>query len=433
MVEETRKLGASVPEVAQRHGVNANLAFCGRLSYAIYEYIDSVCIANTMPSATPTSWHFARPDLAEHHLRALDLGLISATALHARRRMGKTEFLTQDLTPAARQRGYVVGYCNLWQEEHNPLEAIAEAVMAASAPQRILGKIRAKIKPAVASVKVSGKLPGVVEGGAELGFKESDRERVSVLRTAFAAFDKSRNKGLLLIDEAQVLADRQHRSLEKALRALLDTRKERLKVIFTGSSEDRLRTMFGLENKAFYNWARVEPLPLLGEEFVRELTRRANALTTLKLQLEDTLRAFDALKQVPELFRRFLSQYLANAFEGVDRAIEGCKQSVYREEGFAKRWQALLPADRLILLAVAKGEPQLIGRQSLARLGRELKLGRAASRAVPQNSLKRLRDRQVLIQTDTGVYRFEDETFREWIVTELPAGDPEGKPRKCIG
>jgi hypothetical protein len=34
-------------------------------------------------------------------------------------------------------------------------------------------------------------------------------------------------------------------------------------------------------------------LPLLGEEFVRELTRRANTLTTMKLKLEDTLRAFE--------------------------------------------------------------------------------------------------------------------------------------------
>jgi hypothetical protein len=40
--------------------------------------------------------------------------------------------------------------------------------------------------------------------------------------------------------------------------------------------------MFGAEDKAFYNWARVEPLPLLSEEFVRELTKRANALTTSK-------------------------------------------------------------------------------------------------------------------------------------------------------
>ena len=40
-----------------------------------------------------------------------------------------------------------------------------------------------------------------------------------------------------------------------------------------------------------------------------------------------------------------------------------------------------------------------------------------AHRSVPQNALRRLRDRQLLIQSDTGVYRFEDETFKEWIQT----------------
>jgi hypothetical protein len=49
-------------------------------------------------------------------MRAFDLGLISATALHAKRRMGKTEFLTKDVTPKAVERGYVVGYCNLFRK-----------------------------------------------------------------------------------------------------------------------------------------------------------------------------------------------------------------------------------------------------------------------------------------------------------------------------
>ena len=44
--------------------------------------------------------------------------------------------------------------------------------------------------------------------------------------------------------------------------------------------------------------------------------------------------------------------------------------------------------------------------------------GRAADRSVPQNSLKRLRERQILIQSDIGVYRFEDETFKDWVLTE---------------
>jgi hypothetical protein len=365
-------------------------------------------------------WHFARPELAEHHLRAFDLGLISATALHARRRMGKTEFLTKDLTPAAEKKGYAVGYCNLWQEDQDPADAIAEAIHACSAPRRVLAKVRARLETPVSTLKVSGKVSGIVQGGAELGFRDAEKARAAKLRAAFTAFDRSKNTGLLLIDEAQVLADKRHTALEKALRALLDTRKDRLKVIFTGSSEDRLRTMFGAEDKAFYNWARVESLPLLGDEFVRELTRRANTLTTLKLKLEDTLRAFDALKRVPELFRRFLSQYLGNAFEGVDRAIETCKQSVYAQEGFAKRWDRMLPADRLVLQLVAAGKGDLHGSLTLTRMGQVLRLGRSADRSVPQNALKRLRERQILIQSDKGVYRFEDETFKDWVRSEHP-------------
>jgi hypothetical protein len=367
----------------------------------------------------PTSWHFARPLLAEHHLRAFDLGLISATALHAKRRMGKTEFLTKDLTPKAAERGYVVGYCNLWQEDQNPAEAIAEAVAACSAPRHVLAKVRDKLKTHVATLKVSGKVAGMAEGSAKLEFREAEKKNVTKLRSAFAALDRSKNRGLLLIDEAQVLADKRHRSLEKALRAMLDTRKDHLKVIFTGSSEDRLRTMFGAEDKAFYNWARVEPLPLLGEEFVRELTRRANALATMKIKLQDSLRAFDSLKRVPELFRRFLSQYLANAFEGVDRAIDTCRQSVYTEEGFAARWDKMLPADRLVLQWFAQGQEDLHGAKSLAWIGKVLKLGRPADRSVPQNALKRLRERQILIQSDIGVYRFEDEAFKDWVTLTM--------------
>ena len=375
-----------------------------------------------MRLTAPTGWHYARPELAEHHLKAFDLGLISATALHAKRRMGKTEFLVQDLTPAARAHGYVVGYCNLWQEEQEPAAAIAEALAACAIPQRALAKVRAKLRTPVSSLKQSGKVGGIAEGGAELGFKAAAKDHMTQLRAALKAFDQSRNRGLLLIDEAQILADKRHQALEKALRALLDTRKDQLKVIFTGSSEDRLRAMFGAEDKAFYNWARVEPLPLLGEAFVRELTRRANALTTVKLKVSDTLKAFDVFKSVPELFRRFLSQYLANAFEGVDFAIDKCKQSIYIEDGFAARWDRMLPADRLVLQWVATGgELDLHGAKSLASMGRLLRLGRRADRSVPQNALKRLRERQILIQSDIGLYRFEDETFKDWVMSERPA------------
>jgi hypothetical protein len=42
-------------------------------------------------------WHFARPLLAKQYLGEFDLGLISARALFAKRRMGKSTFLERDL------------------------------------------------------------------------------------------------------------------------------------------------------------------------------------------------------------------------------------------------------------------------------------------------------------------------------------------------
>ena len=48
----------------------------------------------------PDPWHFPRPGLAAKYLQVFDIGLTSARVLFAKRRMGKSEFLEQDLIPA---------------------------------------------------------------------------------------------------------------------------------------------------------------------------------------------------------------------------------------------------------------------------------------------------------------------------------------------
>src|SRR5258706_14839241 len=119
-----------------------------------------------MSQAPLTSWHFARPELADHHLKAFDMGLISATALHARRRMGKTEFLTQDLTPAAVEHGLAVGYCNLWQGDEDPTEAIAEAVPASSLPRRQLPQVPGRLHSPLENLEDFGKVRAPGKCGA---------------------------------------------------------------------------------------------------------------------------------------------------------------------------------------------------------------------------------------------------------------------------
>ena len=367
-------------------------------------------------------WHYSRAQLAGHYLDAFDLGLIAAKALYARRRMGKTEFLRKDLEPVAAQRGYAVGYANLWSQAATPEGAVVSAVFGMGRARGLVAKARKRLaEPSISKVKLGGKLAGVGEATAEAQFKDvKGDDALGVLQAGFRDFDKSKNTGLLLLDEAQVLAQPFHENLALALRAELDTRKDHLKVVFTGSSENTLRRMFGDEKRPFYNWAQMEPFPLLGRDFVEDLTARTNKLTTYPLKIKDALRAFDTLKQTPEFFRRFLDRYLTHPFEGVDQAIDESQRLIYGEQGFDKKWEQMLPADRVVLQLVARGQQDMHGKLALKTIGLVLGLSKPAEISVPQNALKRLMDNQILIRVGHGEYRFEDEAFADWIKKEKP-------------
>jgi hypothetical protein len=80
-----------------------------------------------MPKSKSDPWHFARPELAEKYLRTFQIGLISAQALFAPRRMGKSEFLEQDLIPKAQKSGLLTAYLNLWDAREHPRGALIGA------------------------------------------------------------------------------------------------------------------------------------------------------------------------------------------------------------------------------------------------------------------------------------------------------------------
>lgn len=364
---------------------------------------------------TPTSWYFERPELAKAHLDAFDTGFADAMAFYAPRRMGKTQYLIKDLTPAAEQRGYQVGYCNLWEEEKDPRANLVKAIKAMALPRGLSAKVGAALKTPVDKIKLTGKSVGV-EAGAELQLRSAVTKKP--LRAAFEDFDASKNRGLLLIDEAYTLTRPEHDAVEKALRALLDTRKEQIKVIFTGSSEGRLRTMFGSYEKAFYQWASLSPFPRLGHEFVAELTRRANALSNTKLDVSAARAAFEELHGLPESFKRFVTHYITHPWQGVRGAIADAKTMIQDEERFDVKWAKIRPADRVVLGLVIEGREDLHGKHSRAEIGRILGLGAPVPMSVPQMSLRRLRNAGIVLADEPGKYRLADELFAEWIAAK---------------
>src|SRR5690348_8998022 len=185
----------------------------------------------------PDPWHYSRPELAARYLKVFEIGLTSARALFAKRRMGKSEFLEQDLLPAARDAGYVTVYLNLWDARSHPAPAFLTALTRALEPSS-LGKIARSLKRPIKRVKASAKVIGMAEGSLEaelsgVGTAEPTPRITEIIR----GFHRPGRRMLMVLDEAQVLAESAHSDLAHSLRASLDGRKQNIKVVFAGSSE----------------------------------------------------------------------------------------------------------------------------------------------------------------------------------------------------
>ncbi|QDQ26756.1 hypothetical protein FNU76_10485 [Chitinimonas arctica] len=284
----------------------------------------------------------------------------------------------------AQAKGYTCVYVNLWERQANPFEGIAAVVR-----QRL------------------------EQPDPQAGFD-----------TMWHRIDEHKQPILLLIDEAQVLTTSRHTAMSASLRAGLDVRKDAVKIIFTGSGEQTLRTMFGKTSQPFYNWAPIEPFPLLGREFVSYMVATANRALQKTFHLDEEIAqaAFLTLKGSPEVFRRFLECYLTRPDEGAAGAISIANASMFSDEGFAAAWQALPAMDQLILQFVAAGQRAITGKAARTHFGHALGLDDAAPLHAVNNALARLTDprRHILVKVEHGIYQFEDMEFGQWIQLERP-------------
>ena len=360
-------------------------------------------------------WHFPRPDLAQAYLQGFDLGLSSARGLFARRRMGKSEFLKHDLLPAALRAGYLAAYTNLWDDTDHPGQALASAILLATQPKG-LGKFWEDLNTPIRKLKGGGKLPLGIEGSLELDLAEKEKAAVPAIQAALQAADKAGKRLLLVIDEAQVLAAPEHKVVAHSLRAGLDIRKPGIKVLFAGSSEAALREMFSRAAAPFYNWAPVEPFPLLGGEFVDAMVKQLAKVAKFPMRMNDALKAFAALRETPEFFRWYIERYLMFQQQGHDQALRYTQARVHDDSSYSKIWKELNRADRAVLLLAARGVQDLYGTQALRQL-REMLGSQGVTASAPRTSIRRLTGArlQLMARVDHGAYRFEDPEFQTWV------------------
>src|SRR3990167_9014445 len=198
-------------------------------------------------------WHFHRTALAIQILNMFETGLSSALIFFAPRRMGKTEFLRKDILPMAKEQAWEVIYFSFLGINTNIETQFVEALQKNQKllPTSRTGKLLKKIN------KISGTAAGL---HAQLEFKDEHEIQKSVIDVLSKLAEH--HKILLLLDEVQVLA--QHNMNENfiaTLRTALDINKDKIKVIFTGSSQEGLRQMFSQAKAPFFHFGQNIPFP----------------------------------------------------------------------------------------------------------------------------------------------------------------------------
>ncbi len=354
-----------------------------------------------------------RPALAKSYL-----GLIKAQpgrplAMFAPRRVGKTYFLDHDLAPAARQAKWLPVYADLWLQKSAPLEAINHALEEAlddvTVPSSRVGRIA---KTAVRKVGALGASVDFADAPARRPLPSAPELRLDalVVRLATAA-DRPI---LLMLDEIQALGDvADGEKIIGTLRAVLHKRRDTLKSVFTGSSQEAMVRMLSTAGSPMYQFAQLLDFPVLGDDFLQPLADHfAEVHPDKSLRLEDLRRVFARIGFKPRLMRDLVKSLSA---EGLTDVAAGVKRFLLDDRQVAG-WRALLqPHDlfeRAVLLAIAHGRPPL-GRETLDELAKVQ--GGHATVAKVRAAIERLRRAGLLARAGNGPTAVDDPLFAEYL------------------
>lgn len=220
-------------------------------------------------AALPDPTVFHRFDLAEALAKAL-LTVAPASAsssglfLAAPRRTGKSTFLREDLRPALEQAGALVVYADLWEDRKaDPGQVIVNAVRAELARHQ---GVVARLARAAGMDKVS-------VGGVSFSLDRVGLGGQVSLSTALAALsDESGRLIVLIIDQAQQAVTSESGNdalfaLKAARDELNSSRHHGLRVVATGSNQDKLAMLRNSREQTFFG-APLVPFQPLGKDYV---------------------------------------------------------------------------------------------------------------------------------------------------------------------
>jgi hypothetical protein len=376
--------------------------------------ITTIAVFTTMNDntlqVTFDSIEIRRPELAQAYLGFLAAQPERPLALFAPRRVGKTFFLDHDLIPAAKQTGVLPVYADLWLYRTDPLGAInhalEEALDAAAAPKSAARKF--------ASTPVKGVT--LLGAGVSLGDAPRQRDlpaapelRLDTLVARLAA--QAGSKILLMLDEAQTLADSSS-DLIASLRAVLHKRREQVSAVITGSSQEGLARLMMTSGTPMYQFTQLITFPVLGDEYLSRLIEHFATVHAGKHPDIGPLRAlFEHIGHKPALVRDIVKSMSAEGMTDVEAGFLNYLSDDRQTIGWNGLLSSLEEIDRLVLTAIGQSLPPF-GKSTIQTLSKKSRARVTVSKV--RASIEKLRRSGILSKADNTV-TIDDPLFAEFV------------------
>lgn len=343
----------------------------------------------------------------------------SGLFLSAPRRTGKSTFLREDLRPALESAGALVVYADLWENRKaDPGQVIVAAVRAELA----------KYEGVVAKLARVAGMDKVSVGGVSFSLDRVGLSAGVSLSTALAALSDDIGKMIVLvIDEAQHAITSESGSdalfaLKAARDELNSSRHKGLRVVATGSNQDKLAMLRNSREQAFFG-APLVPFPPLGKDYVEwfcnsvdlpakldpewvfDLFRRASHRPEMLGAAADAL-SFDfalGAADVPSRFRQAVEHQIASSTNETLRVL-----------------RSLTPLQSAVLrvLCAAGADYAPFESETIERYQQVLNAAAPNTRMVAdvsnvQQALGALQDKSLVWRAARGVYALEDSSLAE--------------------
>ena len=358
--------------------------------------------------------HVARPVLAQGYLALLAGQPGRPLALFAPRRIGKTWFLKNDLTPAASAAGLLTVYADLWLHRGTPLDAInyalEEALDDVLIPAGPIGKIAQTPVKAIAGVQFG-------DAPKRRALPDQPELRFDALITRLSK--SSGKRILLMLDEIQALAESATgNAVIATLRAVLSHRQNEVCAVFTGSSQAALSQMMSTVGAPMYQFAQLLDFPYLDDAYLRLLTKHFQTVHPTKaIDLAALREAFAAIGYKPALIKDIVKAMSAEGDVDVAAALKKFTLDDRQIAGWQANFEAQSPLEQALLVTLAH-ELAPMAQQTLAQMSRAS--GENVTISKVRAALDRLKKAGVLVKLTSG-YVIEDKLFSDYIArTWLP-------------